>query len=224
MGAKAGTNPNAFFTSTGTSAATPFVAGLAALMLEKNNLLSSKELKSIISLSSYKTVNPYSIKDNVQGWGIIQAYAALSTLENPIKLASTTEIPISLNESFTVYSQPITLGFGHFFFELEQLGSAEAELYIFSAQPDVDGNPILLSHTIDINFLLERPKRAGIVSFPNEKYYLVVKLIHGTGQGSFIVRLVIEFRLSLIIAVAGINIIALVYIGRQSLIYKKLRA
>jgi serine protease AprX len=223
LGAKSGTDPNALLTQDGTSAATPFVAGLAALMLEKKASLSSSELKSIISLTSYRTVEPKIIKDNKQGWGIIQAYAALKALDAPIEISSNSEITISLNSTYSVFSQPITLGLNHYFFELVPLDSAVAELYLFNSLPDAYGNPILVSHTINEIPIFETPKRLGIFSPSTGKYYLVAKLIHGTGEGKFLIRLVIEFILGIIIALAGLNILAMVYIGKLTFNYKKIR-
>jgi subtilisin family serine protease len=133
---------NDYSYGTGTSGATPFVAGLAALMLEKKENLTPLQLKNIISLTSFKTVNPRVIQDNIQGWGIIQGYSALDALNNPIVINESTEIGLSLNQNFSVYCQPIKLKPNHYFFELNQLGSAQAEMYLFNMAPNEYGSPI----------------------------------------------------------------------------------
>jgi len=218
-GAKAGISDKYQYAS-GTSAATPFVAGLAALMLEKNDQLGYRALKNLISLTSYRTIDPLIIKDNTQGWGIIQAYAALKALDAPIEITENTNLHISLNSSYCVYCQPIKLGFHHYFFELESLGAAEAELYIFNSQPNEYGDPNLISTTINEISLFKTPKRLGIFPVNTEDYYLVVKLVHGSSEGDFLVKLVIELRLGIIIAFAGINILAMIYIGSQTFKYR----
>ncbi len=220
-GARAGSDPNAYSSHTGTSAAAPFVAGLAALMLEKNNQLTATQLKSIISLTSYRTIEPRIIKDNTQGWGIIQAYAALKALDAPIEITSQTQFTLSLNSSYSVYIEPIILGINYYFFELVQLGSAEAELYLFSSTPDIHGNPILIGHTINGISVFENSNILGVFPTISEQFFLVVKLIHNTGNGTFLIRLGIEVRLGVIFALAGINILAMVYIGKQTLNFKK---
>ncbi|MBD3216169.1 MAG: S8 family serine peptidase, partial [Candidatus Lokiarchaeota archaeon] len=72
----------------GTSASTPFVSGLAALLLEKKNNLTALELKNIISLTSYRTIGPRTIKDNIQGWGVVQGYAAIDALNPPTEITT----------------------------------------------------------------------------------------------------------------------------------------
>ena len=91
-----------FSHQTGTSFATPLVAGLAALLLEVDNELTPQELKNIISLTSFRTIDPRTIKDNNQGWGIVQGYAALDALKEPLKIKQDTEIKFSLNEDYRV--------------------------------------------------------------------------------------------------------------------------
>ncbi len=205
---------------TGTSGATPFVAGLAALMLEKVETLTPFQLKSIISLTSFKTVNPRVIQDNIQGWGIIQGYAALDALNNPILINESTEIGFSLNQNFSVYCLPIKLKPNHYFFELTQLGSAQAEMYLFNMNPNEYGSPILISHTINqlIPDLLD--KRMGVFASEVQNYYLVVKLVQ-SASGSFLIRLVFEYRNIAFIILLGINVISLIYIRKLTLSFKK---
>jgi hypothetical protein len=205
---------------TGTSGATPFVAGLAALMLEKEETLTPLQLKSIISLTSFKTINPRVIQDNIQGWGIIQGYAALKALNNPILINESTEIGFSLNHNFSVYCLPIKLKPNHYFFELNQLGSAQAEMYLFNMDPNEYGSPILISHTINQLIPDNLDKRMGIFASEVQNYYLVVKLVQ-RASGSFLIRLVFEYRNIAFIILLGINVISLIYIRKLTLSFKK---
>jgi len=208
--------PQDFVYASGTSGSTPFVSGLAALMLEKNENLSWKEIKSIISFSSYRTINPTVLKDNVQGWGIIQGYGAMEALENPLSITPDTEIVIALNSSKSVLCLPVRLDPGLMYFELSQLGSAQAEMYLFNSEPDDYGNPVL-EVTSQNQFLIANiPKRMGIEVPSQHVYYLVVKLIHETDNpfysGNFMITLVNEYRNYVFVGIFGISMVALIYI------------
>jgi subtilisin family serine protease len=205
---------------TGTSGATPFVAGLAALMLEKTPGLDPLQLKNIISLTSIRTIDPTTIKDNIQGWGIIQGYAALSALTDPILINSTTKIILNLNQNKSVFCLPIKLNPNHYFFEIDQTNDTSAEMYLFNNNPDIYGEPILLSHTINPLDDNVAQKRMGILVDKMRDFYLVVKL-NQLANGEFIIRLVFEYRNLIIVAFGIINIISLVYISHLSRDYKK---
>jgi len=213
---------NEYVVKNGTSASTPLVAGLAALMLEKKPSLTALDLKSIICLTSYRTFDTRIIKDNIIGWGSVQGYAALDALENPIMISDT--IQVSLDENMSVYCQPITLSAGYHYFELEELGDAEAEMYLFDGNSDENGNPILISHSINkLNDLLMDPySRMGVYSTTNHDYYLVLKLIHGTGYGSFTINLVIEYRNVVIVALSITSFLGLLYVGKQLIDFNKI--
>lgn len=215
IGATPDTLFNRYETHTGTSAATPFVSGLAALMLEKDNELSALELKNIISLTSYRTIDPRTIKDNTEGWGIIQGYAALDALEEPELLDQNYEIEVSLDDSFSVFCQPITLKPNHYFFELKSLDSAEAEMYLFDATPDEYGEPILGSTSINALSAVDPTQRMGVFTLNTRQYFLVVKLVYGTGEGDFLIKITFDYRLLSVIALAVINLFALIYVVKQ---------
>lgn len=205
-----------YINASGTSASTPFVSGLAALMLEKENDLTALELKSIISLTSYRTIDPRTIKDNIQGWGIVKGYAALDALNPPVQINENSRFEFTLNESQPVLCIPINIkAFDNYFLQLNQKNPAEAEMYIFDNQPDKAGNPQLITHSISILEPFDSLNRIGLSSFDSDQYYMVVKLVHGTGNGDFSITMVIEYRLGFFFGLVVINLLGLVYIGFQ---------
>jgi len=196
----------------GTSGATPFVAGLAALMLEKDETLTASHLKSIISLTSLKTINPKGFQDNIQGWGVVQGYAALDALEPPVLINVSTKIEFFLNEDYSVYCLPIRLAPNHYYFELVQLDLAKAEMYLFHKEPNEFGIPAMISNTVNQIIPDSRLKRMGVFTSVFQDYFLLVKL-YNNDSGNFIVRLVFEYGNIVFMVLLGINIVGLVYAG-----------
>ena len=197
--------------ATGTSASTPFVAGLAALMIEKDPSLSALQIKNIISLTSYRTIYPETILDNIQGWGISQGYAALEALDSPIIMTNNIQFNINLNENYSVFCQPIILHPNHYFFELSQLGDTSAEIYLFDSNPDKNGSPVLISHSINGLSILDPTKRMGAFVSDTHEYFLVVKSLEQK-SGDFTVQLVIEYRNGILIVLAILNVVGIVYV------------
>ncbi len=221
-GASASASVDEYSTHSGTSAATPFVSGLSALMLEKDPKLTWSELKAIISLTSFRTIEPRTIKDNQQGWGVIQGYAALDALDESLEFTSNTEIDLTLNMDYSVFCQPISINSGQFFLELNQLDSIEAEMYLFDKIPDEFGNPILLSHTISNLEAFDKTQRLGISPTASNEYYLVVKLLNRNGgEGDFSINVIIDYRVGIVIILTIANSIAMVYIGNKLYKFKK---
>lgn len=208
-GADIGSLNNTSFRS-GTSGATPFVTGLAALMLEKDETLTSSQIKSIISLTSLKTINPRVFQDNVQGWGVVQGYAALDALDPAVLINTSTEIEFFLNGDYSVYCLPIRLAPNYYYFELVQLGLAKAEMYVFHKEPNEFGMPTMISHTINLIVPDGRLKRLGVFTNIFQDYYLLVKL-YNNKSGNFLVRLVFEYGNIIFMVLLGINILGLVY-------------
>lgn len=61
----------------GTSAATPFTAGVVALMLQKNPTLDAEQVRQILRKTARKDGKVGAVPNNVWGWGMINPTAAL---------------------------------------------------------------------------------------------------------------------------------------------------
>jgi subtilisin family serine protease len=70
----AGSNSNSYFTGGGTSFSCPLVAGVCALILQKNPDLTPMEVLELLRSTASNNQNP----DNLVGWGIINALAAVN--------------------------------------------------------------------------------------------------------------------------------------------------
>jgi serine protease AprX len=77
--AQAGT-PCGDIAMSGTSMATPHIAGVAALMLHANNAATPKQIKNCMGASAIDKFNPG--KDCLWGWGRVDAYAAVQQVMN----------------------------------------------------------------------------------------------------------------------------------------------
>ncbi len=208
-------NNRTYTYASGTSAATPMVAGLVALMFEKDYSLNPLEVKSILSLTSIKTINTRVIKDNLQGWGTIQGYAALEALDHYINIENNNNISIFLGDSSNqkkVWCRRISLKGGiHYFFDLSSLSNAEAELYIFEIAPNYYGEPILAVSTIN---QFDFHRRCGIFVPYTQDYFLVVKLIFGSGSGNFLFSIIIDYRLLIVGAISVLMITGIIYMKK----------
>jgi serine protease AprX len=201
---------NIFAYATGTSASTPLISGLAALMLEKDPALDPLELKNIISLTSYRTIDPLFITDNHQGWGIVQGYASLAALEPPITLTQNTKFQVELNENYSVFCQPIRLRPDHYFIESIQKDSLPAEMYLFDKTPNPDGTPKLVASTINS---LDISKIMGVSPTNTHDYYLVLKS-SSKNSGGFEIRLIIDLRGLILLGFTIFNMIGIIYVSR----------
>lgn len=70
----AGSNSNSYFTGGGTSFSCPLVAGVCALILQKNPNLTPMGVLELLRSTASNNQNP----DNLVGWGIINALAAVN--------------------------------------------------------------------------------------------------------------------------------------------------
>ena len=212
LGAEVGPPDDLYSIHSGTSASTPYVSGLAAFMLEKEEDLNWKELKAIISLTSWRTIEPYTLRDNIQGWGVVQGYAALDALDSFLELNLDSQFEFSLDQGRAVFCQPIQLDpYTHYFFSLTELDSADAEIYVFDSRPDENGVPLVRSKTLDIFSASSNEKRCGIFTDDEARYYLLVKLVYDTGDGKFQLNLILDARLMIIFGLLIVNLGALVY-------------
>ncbi|MBT8399554.1 MAG: S8 family serine peptidase, partial [Rhodothermia bacterium] len=92
-----------FTTGSGTSYATPIVAGVAAQVLQVNPFLSPIEVRDILRMTASQATNP----DNDLGWGIVDAAAAVAMAQGP--LGNENEVPLTLTVgSVVAYPNPFT--------------------------------------------------------------------------------------------------------------------
>jgi len=77
----AGSNSNSYFTGGGTSFSCPLVAGVCALILQKNPNLTPMEVLGLLRSTASNSQNP----DNLIGWGIINALAAVNALTTNVE-------------------------------------------------------------------------------------------------------------------------------------------
>lgn len=202
-----------YISRSGTSASAPMVAGLAALMLEKDNDLTSKELKSIISMTAIRTADQQTIKDNNQGWGLVKGYAALAALEGFNAISQDFQFKFDLDQEASVICLPLTFSEGQHFLELSSLDSLKAEMFLFQAEADTYGNPQLVADSLSLYTQASSRQRIGFFTSIKQNYYLVIKALLSSGtDGSFHIMLVFDERVLFILLLFGLNIVSLIYL------------
>ncbi len=80
------TTGNNYSYGSGTSFSCPLAAGVCALLLQKNPLLTPMEVLEILRSTASRSTNP----DNQYGWGIINALSAINSIVVPVELTSFT--------------------------------------------------------------------------------------------------------------------------------------
>ena len=75
------TNPHGYYNGSGTSFATPLVAGAAALVLEAHPNWTPMQVREALMMTADRAENP----DNLYGWGIIDVLAAINYEPSQIK-------------------------------------------------------------------------------------------------------------------------------------------
>lgn len=82
----ASTLGNQYSFGSGTSFSCPLVAGVCALILQKNPLLTPMQVLQALRSTASKSSNP----DNIYGWGIINSLSAINSSIVPVELTSFT--------------------------------------------------------------------------------------------------------------------------------------
>ena len=80
----ASTSGNGYWNGSGTSFSCPLVAGVCALLLQKNPALTPMEVLQLLRSTATQSNNP----DNLYGWGIINALSAINLIIVPVELTS----------------------------------------------------------------------------------------------------------------------------------------
>ena len=212
-GASSAGSKDEYISRSGTSASTPLVAGLAALMLEKDDNLDARQLKNVISLTSIRTTAQQQIKDNIQGWGTVNGIAALSALEDSISVNDNFKLKFRLDQNQMVFCIPLTFTPNQYFLELRSLDTLKAEMFIFDSDPDSWGNPNLIADTISLVSQNSKTQRLSFFTPEEHEYYLVVKILFSSGtEGSFEISLIFDNRILILYFLCGLNLMSLVFI------------
>lgn len=129
------TGASGYATGSGTSFATPLVAGVVAQMLQANPALSPMQVRAILRATSSQASAP----DNLLGWGIVNADAAV---QRAAQLVSTTPEDVSGGPTARAAQSPLT---GQTVLYVQGSGRTRAALYdvlgrrvadLFDGDPD----------------------------------------------------------------------------------------
>ena len=210
-----GTAEDPYALKVGTSQASPMVAGLVGLMASKHqgawDFTSSalpRLFKMIICMSAFETgareddtlfnnapITPEragGLKDRVEGYGRICTMGAMSAFDPAWNISSSTN-----SSTFTFgdeiwdqksFIRKLSLSAAkEYTFSMAVPSGADYDMYLFDAEPDVNGDPVLVASSA----LKNGSSRLGperIVDFipsADGDYYIVAKWIGGSGSSKF---------------------------------------
>jgi serine protease AprX len=177
LGADASSNSSYEYGS-GTSFATPMVAGLAALILQEFPSLNPFKIKQLLCLTALQITFTGGKPDDEEGWGLVNPAGVVQAMTQTWSMASPLQVPIAMNQSWTrsyttkVFLQPgVTNRFdltpnGDVFVGNTDLGPM-FDAYLYSPNATSAGLPQLLATSLDGRLLVTVPV-AGM-------YYLAIK-------------------------------------------------
>ncbi|MFX0098184.1 MAG: S8 family serine peptidase [Candidatus Hodarchaeota archaeon] len=134
----------------GTSFATPIVAGVAALLLEEYPGMTHYQIKNLLCLTALETQYTQGAKDNQEGWGVINPAGVLMAINNTWQPDSPLPLQVNLSDPWKrSYFTKVHLSPGQtnqFSLRISS-GNADVlkyyELYIFDKDGDEYGDPHL---------------------------------------------------------------------------------
>jgi len=204
-----------YTTKVGTSQAAPMVAGLVGLMAQKHqgswdftSTRLPKLFKSIICMSAYETgaresdvffseapLSPEragGLKDRVEGYGRICTQGALSAFDAPwdVETSSSSSnftFSTALGGQRTSMKELSLSSSKEYTFSMSVPSGSDFDLYLFSASPNDNGEPVLVASSALLNNS-SKPGPERIIDYiPSESgsFYLVAKSVSGVGTSNF---------------------------------------
>lgn len=91
-----------YYPLSGTSLATPFVAGVAGLLWSQDPTLTNQQVWDILNRTAAQVSGPLHSYNTQYGWGVVDAFGALSALNLPYVFVSPPPSTVSRSASFQV--------------------------------------------------------------------------------------------------------------------------
>jgi Subtilase family len=206
-------NANDYTNYRGTSMATPLVAGICGILVQayeqtvgawpyteaaalsiKNVLLATCRETNVAGESGNTPSLNRGAKDLVEGYGRICPDAALSAMidQAPIQGAGETGQSTTFGSGTTdrkAWAQHCHLERGkQYFFNMTVPSGCDADLYLYDDTPDANGNPVIVLSSTTATTAGNKETFTRPVITPGstaiDTYYLVAKLVSGTGTVS----------------------------------------